>query len=147
MLMVVSVLHLHCIVGQSPLSDVEIANPGLISVYLKLQHHEFRGDTIQIIEAILKDKNEFQLSLLKGGLAINGVPMRLEGKKTKVPYYYLNSEEMRLYYISSYEFSIVLSDSTVYSKTFRSPDCRGCSTSSFFRSNRFRRSLPRRQSS
>ena len=108
---------------RSPLSDVEVSDPGLISPEITLtQSISESGRTETKLIVYLNDDNNNSIDLLKGGVALNGTPL---GVRTgsfgegDAPYYSLDG--VQLIPKTKYSFQITLADDRSYSCIVTSP--------------------------
>ena len=102
---------------RSPLSDVEISDPGLISPEITLTQSISESGRIETkLIVFLNDDNNNSIDLLKGGVSLNGTPL---GVRTgsfgegDAPYYSLDG--IQLLPKTKYSFQITLADDKSYS--------------------------------
>lgn len=105
----------------SPLSDVELNNPALISPEITLSKHENElGTTNTELIVYLNDKNNNSIDLLKGSVSLNNKPLGVHTEIGGAPYYSLDNIE--LVPKRKYEFQIKLADEKTYPCTIYSPE-------------------------
>ena len=86
----------------SPLSDVELNNPALISPEITLSKHENElGRTNTELIVYLNDKNNNSIDLLKGGVKLNKKSLGVHTEVGGAPYYSLDNVEVPKYTRSS----------------------------------------------
>jgi len=105
----------------SPLSDVELNNPALISPEITLTKHENElGRTNTELVVYLNDKNNNSIDLLKGSVLLNDKPLGVRTEIGGAPYYSLDNIE--LVNKRKYVFEISLADNKAYTCTINSPE-------------------------
>ena len=105
----------------SPLSDVELNNPALISPKITLTKHENElGRTNTELVVYLNDKNNNSIDLLKGSVSLNNKPLGVHTEVGGAPYYSL--DHIELVPKRKYEFQIKLADDKIYPCTINSPE-------------------------
>ncbi len=105
----------------SPLSDVELNNPALISPEITLSKHENElGRTNTELIVYLNDKNNNSIDLLKGGVKLNKKSLGVHTEVGGAPYYSLDNVELMPK--RKYEFKIRLADEKEYPCTIYSPE-------------------------
>ena len=105
----------------SPLSDVEIINPALISPEITLSKHENElGRTNTSVKIYLNDKNNNSVDLLKGGVQLNNTPMGVHRELGGAPYYAL--DQIELLPQRKYLFNIKMANDKAYPCTINSPE-------------------------
>ena len=71
----------------SPLSDVELNNPGLVSPEITLSKHKNElGITNTSLKVYLNDKNNNSINLLKGSIELNNQPLGVHTEISGAPY-------------------------------------------------------------
>ena len=105
----------------SPLSDVELNNPELISPEITLRNHknELGRTNIELV-VYLNDKNNNSIDLLKGSVSLNNKPLGVRTEVGGAPYYSL--DHIELVPKRKYEFQIKLADEKTYPCTIYSPE-------------------------
>ncbi len=111
---------LRCINEPSPLSDIPVSDPSVVTVYANLIHVTSSSSLQDSMRVELKDKNDNFFSLLIGGCFINDIEMHLL-EDDHTPYYYLTNKEINVFPCSTYTFTIMLADSATYSSTLIAP--------------------------
>lgn len=105
----------------SPLSDVELNNPALISPEITLTKHENElGRTNTELVVYLNDKNNNSIDLLKGSVSLNNKPLGVRTEVGGAPYYSL--DHIELVPKRKYEFQIKLADEKTYPCSIYSPE-------------------------
>ena len=105
----------------SPLSDVELNNPALISPEITLTKHENElGRTNTELVVYLNDKNNNSIDLLKGSVSLNNKPLGVHTEVGGAPYYSL--DHIELVPKRKYVFQIKLADDKIYPCTINSPE-------------------------
>lgn len=113
-------IFLQCINEPSPLSDIPVSDPSVVSVSADLEYFSDQNSSFDTMTAELMDKNGNQFSLLIGGCYFNGMEMHLY-EDDRDPFYYLTDNDISVQPCSTYIFSIMLADSVQYSSTINSP--------------------------
>ena len=110
---IIVLLSLICLSCSSPLSDIAISDPGLISPHIKVEFSNTETGIHSMINACLNDKNGAYIELLEGKVTLNGELM---------------SDQMNCYSSSAkvdplkeYKIEVTLADSMVYLSTVTSP--------------------------
>ncbi|MBN1984316.1 MAG: hypothetical protein JW795_22520 [Chitinivibrionales bacterium] len=119
--LILCIFFFRCSIAPLSSSQRAITSTGDIKVALTLQRHDFRGDIIQVIQAVISDKNNAHITLAGGSLSINGIPMHVAEKGMYAPYYFCSEEDIVLSTNALYEFVIILSDSSRSVTTLRAP--------------------------
>jgi hypothetical protein len=111
-----------CLMEESPLSEVEISDPALISPRFTLRTTKNLpgGDSIFSVQAELFDGNGERIELLYGYVTINGLPLRAFNDYSSTTYH-LVSSSIRILPDSLYTFTVKLSDGQTYSSSLRTP--------------------------
>ena len=105
----------------SPLSDVELNNPALISPEITLTKHENElGRTNTELVVYLNDKNNNSIDLLKGSVSLNNKPLGVHTEVGGAPYYSL--DHIELVPKRKYVFQIKLADEKTYPCSIYSPE-------------------------
>ena len=105
----------------SPLSDVELNNPALISPEITLTKHENElGRTNTELVVYLNDKNNNSIDLLKGNVSLNNKPLGVRTEVGGAPYYSL--DHIELVPKRKYGFQIKLADEKTYPCSIYSPE-------------------------
>ena len=105
----------------SPLSDVELINPALISPEITLSKHENElGRTYTSVKVYLNDKNNNSIDLLKGGVKLNNTPLGVHTEFGGAPYYSL--ENIELLPKRKYLFNIKMANDKAYPCSINSPE-------------------------
>lgn len=105
----------------SPLSDVELNNPALISPEITLTKHENElGRTNTELIVYLNDKNNNSIDLLKGSVSLNNKSLGVHTEVGGAPYYSMDNIE--LVPKRKYKFAITLADEKTYPCTINSPE-------------------------
>jgi hypothetical protein len=120
LLTAVSLLLVSC-KENSPLSDVEIINPALISPEITLSKHENElGRTNTSVKVYLNDKNNNSIDLLKGSVQLNNTTLGVHTEFGGAPYYSL--ENIELVPKRKYRFNIKMAHEKVYPCSINSPE-------------------------
>ena len=105
----------------SPLSDVELNNPSLISPEITLTKHKNElGRTNTELVIYLNDKNNNSIDLLKGSVSLNNKRLGVHSEVGGAPYYSL--DHIELVPKRKYEIQIKLADEKTYPCTICSPE-------------------------
>ena len=97
----------------SPLSDVELINPALISPEITLLKHENElGITNTSVKVYLNDKNNNSIDLLKGGVLLNNTPLGVHTEFGGAPYYAIDN--IKLVPERKYLFDIKMANDKAY---------------------------------
>jgi hypothetical protein len=107
----------------SPLSDLDLTDPGLIKPDIEISKSFYSSGTISYSHTVwIYDKNNNSVNIQNGKVVINGIELSPEKELLdKAPYYSIDPA-----YILPFEFNkvytcqITLSDGTVYSSTVKS---------------------------
>ncbi|MCB9198597.1 MAG: hypothetical protein H6600_09060 [Flavobacteriales bacterium] len=97
----------------SPLSDLPISDPGLVTPYIQVIYSDGEFGVASKISTCLNDKNGAYIELMEGNVAVNGDQMEYSMtcyKRTK------NIDEL-----TDYTVTITLADSTEYPSKVKSP--------------------------
>jgi hypothetical protein len=98
----------------SPLSDVNLDDPSVISLQITLERSlDLGGSATQKIEAIVKDKNSDYVALKNGGITVNGTAMAIAYTALNAPYYTANG---LMYFAvnTNYTFVVTLANGKQY---------------------------------
>ena len=105
----------------SPLSDVELNNPGLVSPEITLSKHKNElGITNTSLKVYLNDKNNNSINLLKGSIELNNQPLGVHTEISGAPYY--SFDNIQLVPKRKYQFDIKMADDKVYPCSIYSPE-------------------------
>jgi hypothetical protein len=110
-----------CLPEESPLSDIEITDPGLISPSIAvIKNLNYDNDHVNEIEVWLYDKNKNSVELKGGEVRVNDQVLSVkEFNITKAPYYLIKDI---VEVDAEYLFEIELSDGEIYSASIKSPN-------------------------
>lgn len=97
----------------SPLSDVEISDPNLITPHFSVTYSDTENGEKSSISACLNDKNFGYIQLKKGGVYINDENTSMQGNC------YTSNDEVKA--LTTYDFVVELADSNIYASNITTP--------------------------
>jgi len=105
----------------SPLSDVELINPALISPEITLSKHENElGRRNTRVKVYLNDKNNNSIDLLNGSVDLNNTPLGVHTEFAGAPYYSL--DHIELLPQRKYLFNIKMANDKAFLCSINSPE-------------------------
>lgn len=107
---------------ESALSDIDLTDPSLVRIEIKLEHEESLvfGITQRILTYVL-DKNNDVVEIKNGEIKVENTKLTLSKDPFNLPYYALNSEQVQIMNDSTYNFTITLSDQKEYKAEVTTP--------------------------